>query len=160
MRVPGHAFQLTARRLRERGTALTEFALVFLPTLGLLFLLANLSWIVFAWACVQEGVREGVRTAITCSPSTGLNAAVQSVVQHYSFGFINAQNAPSILTIQYYSQPTNTVVSGPITTGDIVKVSVSGLQLDVFASGFFNSSPIYIGATSADVMACSNPATP
>jgi Flp pilus assembly protein TadG len=148
------------RRGRETGAALVEFAFVILPSLGFLFLLMNLAWMIFAWACVQEGAREGVRAAVTCSPSSGLNAAVQSVVQTYSFGFINAQNASSLVTVRYYRPPNFNLVSTKITSGDVVNVSVSGLSLGIFSPILFTASPVYLGASSADVMSCATPATP
>ena len=149
-----------ARREHESGTAIVEFGLVILPAMGFLFLLMNVAWIIFGWACVQEAVREGVRAAVTCSPTTGLNAAVDQVVEQYSFGFINAQNAPSYVSVNYYSPTTLAPVSGLVTTGTVVKVSVNGLPLNTFAAILHSAIPIHLSATSADLMACSTPATP
>jgi Flp pilus assembly protein TadG len=148
------------KRKGESGAALVEFALVLLPTFGFLFLLMTLAWMIFAWACVQEGVREGARAAVTCSPVTGLNAAVQQVVQQYSFGFINSGNSSSVLTIRYYDPITLQPVSGNVMTGDVVKITVSGLHVYQFAPILMSYTPLYISASSADVMSCSSPASP
>lgn len=155
------AFPVQAvKRKAESGATLVEFALVLLPTFGFLFLLMTLAWVIFAWACVQEGVREGARAAVTCSPATGLNATVEQVVQQYSFGFINSGNSSSVLTISYYDPITLQPISGNVMTGDVVKITVSGLHVYQFAPILLAYTPLYLSATSADVMSCPSPATP
>jgi Flp pilus assembly protein TadG len=151
-----------ARRRRESGAAIVEFALALLPLLGFMFLLMALAWIVFAWACVQEAVREGARTAVTCTPVTGLNNAIQQVVQTYSFGFVNASNASSVFSVQYLDPTTLSPIAGQVYSGDVVKVSVSNLPVTTFApimrAG--TASVLLVGATSSDIMSCPTPATP
>ncbi len=156
-------FPVIRRRNRESGAALIEFAFVLMPTLGCMFLLMQLAWMVFAYGCVQEGVREGVRAAINCTPSGGLNANIQSVVEQYSFGFVNPNNVSSVLKVNYYAPVTLTPVTGQVNTGDVAQVTVSNVGIYSFAPilGWGNaSSKLYVGATSADVMSCYSPATP
>ena len=148
------------KRRGESGAAIVEFGIVLLPTLGFLFLLLNLAWIIFEWACVQEAVREGVRSAITCSPSAGLNAFVDQIVEQYSFGFINSSNVGNVVSINYYAPGTLSPVNGPVTTGDVVVVSVSGLKVSTFAGIMYTPQALYISANSADIMSCSSPASP
>jgi Flp pilus assembly protein TadG len=155
------AFPVQAvKRKAESGAILVEFALVLLPTLGFLFLLMTLAWVIFAWACIQEGVREGARAAVTCTPATGLNAAVQQVVKQYSFGFVNSANSSSVLSIRYYDPITLQPVTGNVVTGDVVKITVSGLRVYQFAPILLTYTPLYVSAISADVMSCPSPATP
>lgn len=159
------------RKKRQSGATLIEFCFAIVPTLGFIFLFINLAWVIFAWACVQEAVREGVRSAITCTPTTGLNAQIESVIKTYSFGFINASNICSssvsqpctTISIQYLDPTTLNPVSGTgsITTGDVVKVTISGLKIGIFAPvDIKGTSPLYVSAVSADMMACSVAATP
>lgn len=156
-----HHNSTSRHRRGESGAALIEFALVLLPTLGFLFLLLTLSWVIFGWVCIQEAVREGARTAVTCTPSIGLTAAVDSVVEQYSFGFVTTKNASSVLSVSYYDPTTLKPISGNVTTGDVVKVAVNGLQLYQFAPILENGyTPLYVSAASADMMSCPTPATP
>jgi Flp pilus assembly protein TadG len=148
------------KRKAESGAALVEFGLVLLPTLGFLFLLMTLAWVIFAWACVQEGLREGTRAAVTCTPATGLNAAVQQVVEQYSFGFINSGNVSSVMTIRYYDPITLQPISGNVITGDVVKITVSRLRVYQFAPILLSYTPLYVSGSSADIMSCPSPASP
>ena len=149
------AGQFAKTRNREKGAALVEFALVLVPTLGFVFLFFQIAWLVYAWACVQESVREGVRYGITCPVSSGLNAAIQKVVVQYSFGFVVAGNAKQYFSVHYYS-PTDpsTEVAPPIKSGDIIKVTVDALPVYLFPPILHDSTPILITAASADVMSC------
>lgn len=150
----------TARRRRQSGAALVEFAISLMPLLGFMFLLIALAWIVFAWACVQEAVREGARAAVTCTPSSGLNAAIQQVVEQYSFGFVNSNNAGQVFSVQYLDPTTLSPVTGQVYSGDVVKVVVSNLPVYTFAPIMRPNSPIVLGAASSDIMSCPTPATP
>lgn len=158
-------------RKSESGAALIEFSLVLIPSLGCIFLLIALAWVIFAWACVQEGVREGTRVAVTCTPATGLNAAIKQVVQQYSFGFINASNIGTVVSVQYLDPSSLAPISGQIYTGDVVKVTVSNLPVDTFvpilqagANGTGQqlraAGPLHVSASAADIMSCPTPATP
>ena len=161
MQPAGTRFVKTVRR-REAGTAIVEFAFVILPAMGLLFLLMNLAWILFGWACVQEAVREGVRSAVTCAapPTIGITTAAEGIVAQYSFGFLNTQNVASYTTVSFYS-PTLVPLKStdPVTSGTVVKISVTGLPLATFAEILIHSPiPIQLSAASADIMACSGTA--
>lgn len=147
------------RRKRQSGATLVEFSLVILPTFGFIFLFINLAWVIFEWACVQEAVREGVRYAITCTPTTQLNSAIDSVIEEYSFGFVNKNNVGSTVSIQYLDPTTLATISGAVSTGDVVKITISGLKVTMFAPVDVTASPMYVGAVSADVMACTTPAS-
>ena len=96
--------------------------------MGLLFLLMNLAWILFGWACVQEAVREGVRSAVTCASAGGITAGADSVVVQYSFGFLNSQNVATYTTVSFYSPSLVPLKSTDlVTSGTVVKVSVKRL---------------------------------
>ena len=67
------------RRRRESGSTLIEFSFVILPLMAFLLMTMDVAWILFGWASIQEGAREGVRYAISCQVSSGLNASIASV---------------------------------------------------------------------------------
>ena len=139
-----------------------EMLLSTLGTVLSVVLLIALAWVIFAWTCVQEAVREGARVAVTCTPSTGLNSAIQQVVERYSFGFVNAGNVASVFSVQYLDPTTLSAVSGTVYSGDVVKVSVSNLSVNTFAPVMRGGTPsvLLIGASSSDIMSCPTPATP
>ncbi len=151
----------TERSKRQSGSTIVEFACAALPLFAFIFLYLNLAWVIFEWACVQEAVREGVRAAVTCTPTTALNTSIDGVIETYSFGFINAANVGSTVTIQYLDPSTlSPITTGTVTTGDVVKITISSLKVNIFAPVWSTVSPMYIGAVSADVIACRTPATP
>jgi Flp pilus assembly protein TadG len=151
------------RRHREAGAALVEFAFVILPLLGLLFLLIDTAWVIFAKASMQEAVREGVRFGVTGGSGAcpSLNACIQQVVQQYSAGFVNAQNVASVVQIQYTSPSDSaTPLTGCTATnaGNILQVTISRVAIVPMAPLLRSKSPLSLGASAADAMeASSNP---
>lgn len=150
---------------RERGSVFVEFSLVLIPLLAVMFLTIDLAWILFGWASLQEGVREGVRWGVTgeiLAPNTGLDASIKQMVQMCSFGFLNSNNSPTI-TVQYFT-PLNlqnvTGQGGATVGGNIVKVTASmslPLLISIWhnngtAAGTFSNWTIHLTAASSDVM--------
>ncbi len=148
----------TRRRIsrRERGSALIEFTLVLLPTLAFLLMLMDLAWILFGWASVQEGVREGVRYGVTGQtlPATCLGDSIRSVVTRYSFGFITTANAGTQVTVTYLDPTTLQPVTGSNATagGNVLQVTASGVSVGTFGAILRQFTPIHLSATSLDVM--------
>ncbi|MBV9760475.1 MAG: pilus assembly protein [Acidobacteriaceae bacterium] len=138
----------------ERGSTLVEFALVLVPLLALLLLILNVGWVVFAQASLQEGVREGVRWGVTgqlVSGCSGLDCSIASVVQTYSFGFVQSSN----VSVHYYSPSTLSDVTGQAGAtagGNIVQVSVSNISVKSMGAIWRNPTPLILGATASDVM--------
>ena len=73
-----------------KGAELVEFSLVMIPLFGILFLVIDLSWMLFARATLQYAVREGVRYAVTGQTMSGMgqDASIRSVVQQSSMGIL------------------------------------------------------------------------
>src|SRR5450432_1960284 len=94
------AAQLAKVRTRESGSATVEFSLVILPLFAILFMMIDVTWIIFGSACIQEGAREGSRYAVLGSgqAETTLDTAIKQVVQQYSFGFVKTSN----ISVDYY----------------------------------------------------------
>lgn len=140
------------------GSALVEFTFVLLPLLGLIFLLFDISWMIFAQAALQQAVREAVRFGITgqLAPGcSGLNASIRQIAQQASFGFITTANAAAVVGIQYTSPiDSTTPLSGCAASlgGNVLQVSISGLTLAPMAPLLGGASPLALSANSADAM--------
>ena len=156
------------RTEQQRGTALVEFSLVVVPTLVLVFMLVNLAWVLFGWACLQSAVREGVRYGITGPVQTGMDSAIKTFVTTMSVGFINSNNNPTI-NVQYYSPTTYTEVTGQAgatQAGNVLKVTATiSLKslLPAWSSGpkfggTFSAWTPTLSAASADVLETATPA--
>ena len=143
---------------RERGSTLVEFTLTILPLLALLMLTFDTVWVIFASACIQEGVREGVRFAITGQS----DASIRAKVQQYSFGFVTNSSSAGPVQVNYYS-PTNpsTAITGTGSncSGNIVKVVVSGVSISPVAPIWRSAAPLILAASAADIVE-SNPGCP
>jgi Flp pilus assembly protein TadG len=135
-----------------------EMIFVLLPLLGLVFLMVDTAWMIFARASLQEAARQAVRFGITgqLAPGcSGLNASIRQVAQQHSFGFITTANAATVVGIRY-SSPTDstTALSGCSATagGNVLQVSISGLTLKPMAPVLRNKTPLMLSANSADAM--------
>jgi Flp pilus assembly protein TadG len=146
------------KRHRESGSATTEFAIVSLPLMALIFLLMDTAWMIFARAAILEGVREGVRYGITGQPpgcvGSSLNACIQQTVEKFSFGFVNPKNVSTVVQINYYLASNLTAVTGSNASmgGNVLKVTVLGLPLVPLAPLWRQVSAVSLSASSSDVM--------
>lgn len=139
--------RVTRARKSEKGAEAVEFALMLLPVFGLIFLIVNVAWVIFARACLQEAVRAGVRYAITGQS----DASIQALVQQSSFGVIPSGNAGCV-TVQYFS-PTD--LSTPVTTpvgGDVVEISISNVGVRPLAPLLISSAALPLSASASDIM--------
>jgi Flp pilus assembly protein TadG len=147
------------RRRRQSGSTLVEFSLVVLPLFAILFLIMDVGWIIFAWASIQESAREGVRYAVTGSgqAEASLDSATKLVVKQYSFGFAQASN----ISVDYYPS-TGYSSSGPpasldgsagaTAVGNLVKVTVQGVNLKSFGPLFRTWGNVQLTASACDIL--------
>ncbi len=133
---------------RQRGSTLVEFTLTLLPLLALLMLTVDLAWVLFAWACIHEGVREGVRFAITKQS----DANIISRVQQYSFGFVNNSSSIQISYFAPDNTPKNSNDPTGNNSGNIVKIVVSGISIGSMGPIWRSQSSLLLGAASADIV--------
>jgi Flp pilus assembly protein TadG len=141
----------------RKGSATVEFALVFVPLIAFVFLMLNTAWVIFARATLQHAAREGVRygvTGQTLSSSQCLGASIQQVVQQNAFGFIPSGQQGSMVSVTYYSPATLAVQTGSAATagGNVVQVSISGLNVATFTPIWRSASPISLYASASDVL--------
>ena len=103
------------QRGSQRGTTMIEAAVVFVPFFAIFFGLFDFSVAIFMKNTMQFAARQGVRYAITSQTMTGLgqDASIKSVIDQYSFGFLNylAPGPPTTtcqgtgcISINYYQQ--------------------------------------------------------
>lgn len=139
---------------REAGAELVEFSLVMIPMFGILFLVIDLSWMLFARATLQYAVREGVRYAVTGQTMTGMgqDASVRSVVQQNSMGILAGSAGASEITIAYFDPNANLASTSSNAGGNVVQVSVTGVNIFPMAPLFHSGGPLSMTAVSADVV--------
>ena len=141
----------------DEGTEIVEFGLVIIPMLGLVFLIMNIAWVIFAKATIQEAVREGVRYGVTgqvLSGQAGVTSSVRKVVQDYAAGFVNASNASTVVSVQFLAPATLTPVTGVTSCagGNVIQVSVNNIAVTPLASLLISPAALILSATSSDVM--------
>ena len=150
----------------DEGSETVEFGLVIIPMLAFVFLIMNVGWVIFAKASLQEAVREGVRFGVTGQVTTGqagVSSSIQQIVQQYSNGFVTVANAPTKVSVHYFSAQTLSAVSGAgaCAGGNVVQVSVSGISVSPLAALLISPTPLILSATSSDIMESSpNSITP
>ena len=140
-----------------QGSTTVEFGLVLLPLMAFVFLLMDTSWVIFARATLQHAAREGVRFGVTgqiVAPATCLGDSIRQVVVANAFGFVPGTKASSMVTVTYSSPSTGAVVTGSGATagGNVLQVSISGLNVKSFAPVWRSASPISLYGTASDVL--------
>jgi Flp pilus assembly protein TadG len=145
-------------RAGRRGAAIIEMSFVVIALFGLLFLLMDLSWVVFAKASVQHAVREGCRFAVTSQTLGGMGhlASIREVVRQNSMGFITPAQAASI-QVTFYNPDTLQVMTGAGSNagGNIVVVAVENYQVRPLIPFVRSADPIQFSVRAADRMEAS-----
>ena len=108
--------RVRGRLKSQRGSALLEGALIILPLLAIGFALLDYPLAIFIQNTLRNAVREGVRYAITQQTGgSGQAAAISSVVQANSMGFLNSADLSAgnaTITITYYDKTTLAASTG------------------------------------------------
>jgi Flp pilus assembly protein TadG len=96
-------------RAGERGNAMVETALVFIPMLAMFFGIVDVSMVVFLQNTLMNATREGTRFAITFNPTynstdctTSQATCITAAVQTNAFGFLAGNNS-NLITVNYYT---------------------------------------------------------
>jgi Flp pilus assembly protein TadG len=143
---------LRRRAGKQKGSAMVESGLVFLPLIALLFALMDFSIILFVQNVLHHAVREGVRFAITQQTGAGgQDAAIKTIVQRNAFGFLSD---PTKIIITYLDPTTLAPVAGAGSNGqgNVCVVSVASYGWKLMVPILQNSAPINLSASSSDVM--------
>jgi Flp pilus assembly protein TadG len=140
------------RRTGQKGSAMVESGLVFLPLIALLFGLMDFSIVLFVQNVLHHAVREGVRFAVTQQTGAGgQDAAIKAIVQKNAFGFLSD---PTKITITYLDPTTLATVSGAGSNGqgNVCVVSVTNYGWKLMVPILQTTAPINLSASSSDVM--------
>jgi len=155
---------ISARRKRvSGGNVMIESAFTFIPTLALILFFLDLGMMLFRWSTLQNAVREGCRYAVTYQTQAGIgqDASVEKVVERYSFGLVKATDSPNRIHVDYYSpsNPNSAIATGGNIPGNIVEVSVQGINLNwimplsgTFAAPLYAANPLTLNVRSADIL--------
>jgi hypothetical protein len=156
----------------RKGAELIEFTLVFLPMLAMLFVLLDLTWIIFVQATMVRAVRIGVRTGITLTASQMVGGAcltdtVKGIVQQNGLGFLKGTSGLAFINVSYYLPPApgsnaaatdvSSLTSGNA-PGNIMQVSVTNYSLAALLPRIFSwkqaadKSAFVFTASSADLI--------
>jgi hypothetical protein len=135
----------------RRGSSMLEFALVALFFLTAVFVTFNLFFWVYAKAALHNGVREGVRYAITgrTKPLLGQDDAIKSVVADNSFGLLRSPSEAAKISVDYYTAD-GSGASSDNSAGNLVMVSVRGYTPPTIAPVFGFSLPIHLTVRAID----------
>lgn len=145
-----------------------EWALVILPTLGIITSFFDVSFALFSWTTLQNAVREGVRYAITFQTASGLgqDASIKQVVATNSMGLLSSSS--TLIQVNYFlpTAPNTAIAVGASPAGNvpgnIVEVSVQAYPLKWLVpisgtccngtSPYRSQSPANINVYSSDIL--------
>jgi Flp pilus assembly protein TadG len=147
------------RRRTQKGSALLEGALVIMPLMAIGFALLDYPLAIFIQNTLRNAVREGIRYAITQQTGgSGQDAAIKTIVKQNSMGFLNdtllnATPPGATISIQYYSNSSQTAVSGvgSNAAGNICVITAT-IQEAWMAPLWRSSGLLTFSASSSDVM--------
>ena len=139
---------------RRKGSDLLEFSLIVIPFMGLIALLCDLSWGIFAQGTLQWAVRTAVHSGVQLSATQMANGAcltdtVKALVQKNSLGLLSGNTGLAKIQVHYFVPPapsssgTLTDVSTESdgnTPGNIMQVSVRNYAFLPLMPRFFDGS--------------------
>lgn len=141
------------RQASQKGAAMVEAGLIFLPLLALIFALLDFSFAIFVENTLYHAAREGVRYGVTQQTGgSGQDAAIEAVVQQNSMGFLNAAAIASYVTLNYYDRSGNPVSGvGSNQAGNILVLKITGYPWTFFAP-IWRPAALTFSAYSSDAM--------
>ena len=147
------------RQRGRRGATVVEMSLVVIALFGLLFLLMDLSWAVFAKATIQHAVREGCRYAVTSQTESGLGHldSIRAVVVRNAMGFLASSADQAKINIRFYDPNTLAELSGVGSNsgGNLVIVSVENFELRPLIPLARSGDPVRFTVRAGDKMEAS-----
>jgi Flp pilus assembly protein TadG len=171
MRPPNVPGTLHRARVKRKGQAAVEAALVIIPLLAVLCAIIDFSMAMFIRNSLVNAVREGVRYAITGQTGAGgaacQDASIKAVVQENAMGLLSGDEGLSRIQLTYYNPATLadvTALPNANAAGNVVRVTVTGVSWLWMLSGVWQNvaavqqgagttyTGLTIGAASSDVM--------
>lgn len=141
------------RKRRQTGAEVVEFGLTCLPLFGFIFLILDVSWMIFAQVTLQSAVRQGVRYAVTGQTMSGMgqDASIKTVVQRAAVGFLVGTSGSNQIAINYYN-PSTMASTSSNASGNIVQVSIQGFALSPLGPILHSGSPVAVSAVALDIV--------
>lgn len=158
------------KKARRRGAVAIEAGFTIILLFGLIFLVLDLSMLLFIKSTLQQAVREGVRVGMTArlvGSTTYLNDSISQTVQAHALGFLNGSQGACKIRIQYFDPTTGAASLG--TQGDLLVVSVNNYSYTILGAVLKDAHPLAVSVTSSDILercplggcpAALNPSTP
>lgn len=160
------------KRRATSGSTMIEATFCLMAFIAIIFLIMDLSWAVFAKLALQNGVRAGVRYAVTSqtSGSLGQVASIQQEVEKQTMGFLSDAQATSLVNVCFFSVSSNppaslgcgtgavaSSIGPPNSGGNLVIVSIANYPVSPFAPLYRNSAPVQLSVSSGDLIESSGP---
>ena len=142
---------MTKKRRRQRGAEIIEVSLIIVPLFGLMFLLLDVSMIIFLRATFQHAVREAVRYGITGDNTAGpcQDDSIKAVVKSNAVGFLNSTTGAATIHVHFMSPVDGSPSDN--SPGNVIQVSVEAYKYGPLAPYQHAGSPM-IWARAYDVM--------
>jgi len=138
---------------RRRGSVAIEAGFTIVLLFGLIFLILDLSMLLFIKSTLQQAVREGVRVGMTArlvGSTTYLNDSIAQTVQENSLGLLQGPQGLCRIQIQYFDPTTGAASQG--TQGDLLVVSVNNYNYTLLGAVLKDSHPLAVSVTSSDIL--------
>jgi Flp pilus assembly protein TadG len=130
-----------------------EVGITVVLLFGLLFLIMDLSMLLFVRTTLQDAAREGVRYGVTGTQvggNTYLNDSIRQVVQDAALGFLSGTAGACKINIAYINPDTGTASIG--TQGDVIYVSVNGYNYTPLGAVLKSADPFSISVSASDIL--------
>jgi Flp pilus assembly protein TadG len=137
----------------ERGSIAIEVGVTVVLLFGLLFLIMDLSMLLFVRSTLQDAVREGVRIGVTGTQVGGnvyLNDSIRQVVQNSALGFLNGPAGACKIAVTYINPDTGAASTG--TQGDVIYVSVNNYNYTPLGAVLKSADPFSISVSASDIL--------
>jgi len=144
---------ISKTKSRQRGNAMIEVGLTVVLLFGLIFLIMDLSMMLFIRSTLQQAVRDGVRVGVTARLVGGtgyLNDSVKSAVQGGALGFLNGAAGACRISVNYFNPNTGAASGGG--QGDILVVSVNNFSVTPLGAIMRRADPLSFSVSSSDIV--------
>lgn len=145
--------RIAGARGSQKGVTVVEVGITVVLLFGLIFLVMDLSMLLFVRSTLQQAVREGVRIGVT-GRQFGTNAylddSIRQATQDESLGFLGGTEGACKIQINYYNPETGAASTG--TQGDVLVVSVNAYSYTPLGAVLKSADPFLITVSSSDIV--------
>jgi Flp pilus assembly protein TadG len=144
---------VSRRKSRQRGNAVIEVGLIVVLLFGLIFMVVDLSMLLFIRSTIQQAVRDGVRVGVTgrlVQSTSFLNDSVTKAVQDGALGFLNGATGACRISINYYDPNTGAASAGG--QGNILVVAVNNYSYTPLGAIMKSANPLALSVSSSDIV--------